>query len=256
MTAGLLAENQQARETAERIAEELRIANDAKDAFLGLVSHELRTPLTIIRGNAGVLAGKTSQLDEAARQEALVDIVHESERLHRIIENLLLLARAEQGIAPEAEPLLLIRVARKVVERHRQRYPGRPFEIVEHQEPRPVVFSEASLEQVIENLITNAEKYSPASEPIVIDVERLPHEVRIRVLDNGPGLKQDAERLFEPFYRSAGSSGRAEGLGIGLAVCKRLVEAQNGRIWATNRPEGGSEFGFALPLIDDSTSEF
>jgi PAS domain S-box-containing protein len=256
MTAGLLEENQLARADAEQIAEELRLANDAKDAFLGLVSHELRTPLTIIRGNAGVLSSYRDRLDAAARDEALADIVQESERLHRIIENLLLLARAEQGVAPEAEPLLLIRVARRVVERHQQRYPARKFEIVEHQEPRPVVFQEASLEQVIENLITNAEKYSPSTEPIVIDVERLPSEVRIRVIDRGPGLSQDADRLFEPFYRSAGSSRRAEGLGIGLAVCKRLVEAQGGRIWAKNRPEGGSEFGFALPLVDDPAHEF
>jgi signal transduction histidine kinase len=119
-------------------------------------------------------------------------------------------------------------------------------------DPRPVVFSEACLEQVMENLISNAEKYSPASEPIIVEIERDPHELRVRVLDRGPGIKAgDAAKLFDPFYRADATRTRAAGLGIGLAVCKRLIESQDGRIWALGRPERGAEFGFALPIIDE-----
>ena len=256
--AQLFEENERAREELHRAnreleitAEDLRHAAAAKDEFLSLVSHELKTPLTTIRGNAGVLF-RNPAIDGETRRTALADIVAESERLHRIIENLLLLARAEQGRGLEEEPLLVVRVVKRVIERHRQHNPTRMFQIQEHQEPRPVVFSEPALEQLTENLISNAEKYSPPHESICIEIEREPHEVRVRVLDRGPGISEDeSERIFEPFYRSGSMISRAEGLGIALAVCKRLVEAQGGRIWARPRPDGGSEFGFALPITED-----
>lgn len=232
-----------------RVAADLRVANAAKDEFLGLVSHELKTPLTTIRGNAGVLAKGSHLLDEEMRTAALGDIVAESERLHRIIENLLLLARAEQGQPLDTEPLLVVRVVEKVLERHRQQNPHRTYQIIEHSAPKPVVFAETSLEQVTENLISNAEKYSPPGEPIVIEFERRSDEVEMKVLDRGPGIDAaEAERIFDPFYRTSGSRSRAQGLGIGLAVCKRLIEAHGGRIWARPRDDGGSEFGFVIPL--------
>jgi K+-sensing histidine kinase KdpD len=85
----------------------------------------------------------------------------------------------------------------------------------------------------------------------VIEIERSSDEVTIKVLDEGIGISSDTDRIFEPFYRSESAVIRAEGLGIGLTVCKRLVEAQNGRMWAQPRASGGSEFGFALPILPD-----
>jgi two-component system sensor histidine kinase KdpD len=139
------------------------------------------------------------------------------------------------------------------VTRHRQHYAARQFEFIEADDPRPVVLSQACLEQVLENLISNAEKYSPAHAPITVAVSRPPGEVQVRVLDGGGGIGEESEahRLFTPFYRSPEARERAEGLGIGLAVCKRLVEAHGGRMWARNRAEGGSEFGFAFPAVED-----
>jgi PAS domain S-box-containing protein len=245
------ADLQRANAQLEATADELRTANAAKDEFLSLVSHELKTPLTTIRGNAEVLSRGGERLDDETRSGALADILAESERLHRIIENLLLLARAERGQDLQSEPLLVIRVVNRVLARHRKRYPGRVFEVLEHGDPRPVVFSEDFLEQVFENLVSNAEKYSPSDQPILVEFRREPHEVQLRVLDRGIGIDEaEQPRLFTPFYRSLSSSHRAEGLGIGLAVCKRLVEAQGGRMWAANRAGGGSEFGFALPITD------
>jgi signal transduction histidine kinase len=115
-----------------------------------------------------------------------------------------------------------------------------------------VSFVEGYLEQVLENLFSNAEKYSPAREPITIDIIREHAEVKIRVLDRGGGISdEEASYLFDAFYRSDETSRRASGLGIGLAVCKRLVTAQGGRVWAAPRDGGGAEFGFAIPIIEE-----
>jgi signal transduction histidine kinase len=236
-----------------RIAHELAIANAAKDDFLGIVSHELRTPLTIIRGNAEILARRLESIDPHARGEAVRDIEAEGERLQVVIDNMLLLARLEQGLEPEREPLLVVRVVEKLVARHQRHNPGRKFVIEQSGSARPVSFTEGYLEQVVENLISNAEKYSPIAEPIIIEINRDEREVSIRVLDHGPGLGQaDPDSLFDAFYRSDDAGGRASGLGIGLAVCKRLVTAQGGRVWAAEREGGGAEFGFALPILEDS----
>ena len=145
------------------------------------------------------------------------------------------------------------RVVERIVARHRRQGGARVYDIVSAGDPRPIEFSDAALEQVIENLMSNAEKYSPPDEPIVIEIERQSGEVRVRVLDRGPGISaQDAERLFEPFYRSIATNGRAQGIGIGLAVCKRLIDAHGGAIWAHPRAGGGAEFGFALPIAKDA----
>lgn len=235
----------------QQTAAELKLANAAKDEFLGLVSHELKTPLTTVRGNAEVLGRAIEKLAPDLRDQALHDIVVESERLQRIIENLLLLARAEQaGADLDREPVIVRRVARAVVERHRRTRRDRTFELVVDSVAVPVLCSTACIEQIVDNFLTNAEKYSPAGERIIVNVECDAAEVRVRVLDGGNGIDPaEVERLFTPFYRSELSSGQAAGLGIGLAVCKRLAEAHGGRIWARAREGGGAEFGFALPAI-------
>jgi PAS domain S-box-containing protein len=247
-----LREKEEANAALQQVAIDLSIANAAKDEFLSLVSHELKTPLTTIRGNATILARTNNALDTESVRAALKDIVAESERLNRIIENLLLIARAEGGHTFEVEPVLVTRVVERVIARHQLHNPERVVEVRQRGDSRPVVFSEAFMEQVIDNLMSNAEKYSPVSEPIIIEVERKSREVRVRVLDRGAGVRsEDLSRLFDSFYRSGSAKGK-EGLGIGLAVCKRLVEAQGGRIWASPRPGGGSEFGFALPVADEA----
>jgi signal transduction histidine kinase len=249
-------ENRELYASLKATADELSRANASKDEFLALVSHELKTPLTTIRGNAGVLAKETTAtLDPDARAAALADIVAESDRLHRIIENLLLLARAEQGQPLDAEPLLLVRIAQRVIERHRRTAPTRTIELIEESAPRTVMFSEACLELVLENLLSNAEKYSSPDAPIVVDIKRDEESVTLRVLDEGPGIESDeAEAIFNPFFRSESTHRRAAGLGIGLTVCKRLVETQGGVMWGLNRDPHGAEFGFRIPILNANES--
>ena len=233
-----------------RLYRRLEEANAAKDEFLSLVSHELRSPLTTVLGNALTLQGHSDKLDEQTKHEALGDIVSESLRLQNIIDNLLFLARAEQGLL-ERESLFVIGAVEKVVGRHQRAHPGRKIETVQTAGRRPVTFPVGYLDQVVDNLLSNAEKYSPSDAPITIAVQRDERGVTVTVSDGGAGIPEgQLEHLFEPFYRGPATRNRVAGLGIGLAVCKRLVEAQGGTIWARNRPDGGAEFGFSLPVTE------
>jgi signal transduction histidine kinase len=105
---------------------------------------------------------------------------------------------------------------------------------------------------VTRNLVDNAVKYSPPAAPVEVRVEPVGDEVRVLVRDHGPGFTpQEAERLFELYYRAPSTAGAASGSGIGLFVCQRLVEAMHGRIWAARAPGGGAEFGFALRTVTE-----
>lgn len=231
---------------------DLRKANAAKDEFLGLVSHELRTPLTVIRGNAHVLSRSTAAVSANDRQTAMDDIVRESERLQAIIDNLLVLARLDQGQALQLEPIIVRRVIERVVSSKRLTNTSREFRVTAIGSAEPVNFAEGYLDQIIENFISNAQKYSPPTEPIEIVIQRDDDELTVRVLDRGIGITaEEGTALFEPFYRSDNVHPTVAGLGIGLTVCKRLIEAQGGRIWANPREGGGSEFGFAMPVVRD-----
>jgi signal transduction histidine kinase len=182
------------------------------------------------------------------------DMEHEAERLQRIIDNLLVLARFEAGKELPTEPLLVRRAIVNVIEAYRRRMGGREISVSIGDDVVPVASEETYFEQVLHNLIGNAAKYSPPGAPIDVQAEREGDEVVVLVLDRGSGIsEEDTTQIFEPFFRSRRTAGQAGGAGLGLAVCKRLVEAQGGRIWARPREGGGSEFGFALPAFPDFT---
>jgi K+-sensing histidine kinase KdpD len=127
-------------------------------------------------------------------------------------------------------------------------------------EPRHLIVESdrTYLELVLENLLSNASKYSPASSEIEVVVRRDEGEARVLVLDRGIGLgNTEPEQLFTAFFRTEEAKRHTSGIGVGLAVCRRILELQGGRIWARPREDGGSEFGFALPLADptDTTAE-
>lgn len=239
----------------ERLLEDLRTANATKDEFLGLVSHELRTPITTILGNAQVLRTRAQQLDAGARDTALHDIEREAQRLHGIIENLLVLARLDKGQGLPVEPVFVRRVLRECIEEFTRRT-HRGVELEVPEEYAFVMADAVYIRQVVENLLSNAHKYSPGDEHIVMRMSREDDEVRVRVLDHGAGFTtEDAAMLFEPFFRSSRTAREVSGVGIGLAVCNRIIEALGGRMWALPREGGGAEVGFALPIIDDEHSD-
>lgn len=129
----------------------------------GHVSHELRTPLTMIIGNASILLRAQDQLDKISRKETLTDIVASGERLQRMIENLLALARAQAKVEAPDKPTMVRHVARDLIDSHRRRHPERQINLLNSREATPIICARESLEQVVDNFLTNAEKYSPAS---------------------------------------------------------------------------------------------
>jgi PAS domain S-box-containing protein len=238
-------------------AEALRASNAVKDEFLGLVSHELRTPVTTIFGNARILQERGEALDEAKKRAMIADIATDAERLLGLIENLLLLTRIESNAQPELEPQVLDHLVGRSIASFRRRHPGRTIRLI--REPGHVVVDadRTYIELLVENLLANAEKYSHPDSPIEVAIRVTPDEAQVLVLDRGIGIDEDdAGMIFEPFYRAEGARLRAQGVGLGLAVCRRAIELQNGRIWATPRPGGGSEVGFALPITEDDILNF
>jgi PAS domain S-box-containing protein len=250
---GLAIENARLYRDAQKLLAQLQTANAAKDEFLGMVSHELKTPITTIMGNAEVLDKRASMIDDESRAAALADIRHDADRLNRIIGNLLTLARIDRGVPMDWEPVLLRRIVQKMTAEHQHQHPYRALHVHVAGPPGTVNGVVGYLEQITENLLSNAEKYSSPDQPIDVAVERNGDRVEVRVLDRGPGIPEDeAARLFTAFYRSPRTAQSAKGVGIGLAVCKRLIEAQRGAIWVRPREGGGSEFGFSLPVDDEA----
>ncbi len=223
-----------------------------KDVLIGMISHEMRTPLTTIYGDADILARRLDDLDAESRSRAIGDIRTEAQRLGHLVENMLLFARASSHAPVESEPVLLVREISQVASERQTRLGERPVTISVIPEDLIANANPRYFEQVLHNLLGNAEKYSPPDEPIEVRAVLVNGEVIVSVLDRGPGIDPaEADMIFQPFYRSEGTSREVAGAGIGLAVCKLLVQAQSGRIWVNQRESGGSIFSFALPAEAD-----
>lgn len=241
-----------AREELSRLVETERRASQLRDAFNGIISHELRTPITAIYGGAKLLARRDRPLDDDTRWELISDLEAESDRLYRLVEDLLVLSRSERGTIERADdPVVVQRVVERVVRTEQQRWPGVKL-VADTTAVATARGDDTYVEQVVRNLVSNAAKYSPAGTTVTVSVDETAEGVRVRVLDEGPGIAADeTSRLFELYYRSPLTAGITSGAGIGLFVCRALVEAMGGRIWATSRPEGGSEFGFVLARLEE-----
>ena len=233
-----------------------REARQLQEAFIGVMSHELRTPITTILAGSKLLSRKAN-LDDRSRDLA-TDIEIEADRLFRLIEDLLVLSRLERGnLALIDEPVHLVRVVERVVASESGRWPTTRFELPTDRHGYLVRGDETYIEQILRNLLANAAKYSPPESTVTIEIDATEAEVAVRVFDEGPGVSvAEVENLFSLFYRSPTTAASAAGAGIGLFVCRRLIDAMGGHIWARVRETGGSEFGFGLAVyptddIDD-----
>jgi PAS domain S-box-containing protein len=245
-------ERRRLEEERSRLLDEERRARQFREAFVDVISHELRTPITTILGLTQILAKPGRHDEPEARGALLSDVRAEAERLHRLIEDLLVLSRVEHGrLAVETEPIEPRRLIERVVKWETAEHPSIAISL-EVAPGLPIVAGEATyVEQVVRNLLDNAAKYSPPGTPVLVRAEPDVDGVAIRVIDEGPGIAEaSASRLFELFYRDPDRARAVAGSGIGLFVCASLVGAMGGRIWATRRPEGGSEFGFTLCTIE------
>lgn len=240
-------------ELAGRYAEEAR-ARELRDAFIGIVSHELRTPITTIYGMSRVLRQRATSMDPDAFDQALDDIETEAERLRRLTEDLLVLSRSEGGrLQVEEDPILVGHIVVRSIEGEAARWPGHRF-ASEVPPGLPLVGGEdLYVEQVVRNLLSNAAKYSPVGSTVRTVVAWEDGGVTVRVRDAGAGLRgQVPDRLFDLFYRAPEAIRQTSGAGIGLFVCRELIDAMGGRIWAADRQDAaGAEFGFWLPALAD-----
>jgi PAS domain S-box-containing protein len=236
---------------------EQRQREAVRETFIGVLSHELRTPITTIFGGARILSREDTGLDDVTRREIFSDVADEAERLKRLVEDVVALNRFGETDADAdvgREPVLLQRVVPGVLASEEERWPGVTFTITLTSGLPTVMADPTYLEQIVRNLLTNAAKYggSGAAIEITVELDEASDEVVVRVLDDGPGIEPtEAERLFELFYRSPTTAKATAGAGIGLFVCARLVRAMGGRIWASARPKGGAEFGFALRVMHE-----
>jgi two-component system OmpR family sensor kinase len=178
-------------------------------------------------------------------------ITRESERMTLLVDDLLLLARLDEGRPLERKPVDLAQLVGEAVDAARVVEPERPIEL--SVEPLTVTGDEARLRQVLDNLLANARSHTPAGTPVSVALERVGDRARLSVADHGPGLTEEqAARVFERFYRADTSRARASGgVGLGLAIVAAVTEAHGGAAAAEPTPGGGATFVITLPLAAD-----
>jgi two-component system sensor histidine kinase KdpD len=243
---GLALERADLAEETHRARREIE-AEQLRSSLLSSVSHDLRTPLAVITGAASAFLESTAASSEAPRRELVETILEESERLNRLIRNLLDMTRLESGaVKVKKEWLSLEEIVGAVLTRAEPLLKSRDVRARLPPELPLVPFDPVLIELALTNLLENAVKYG--RDPIEIGAQVLRAELVVEVSDRGPGVpKGEESRVFEKFHR-AGSDDRIGGFGLGLAICRAIVAAHRGRIWVHNREGGGASFCFALPI--------
>jgi heavy metal sensor kinase len=228
----------------------LRTALNTQRRFVADASHELRTPLTTIRGNVGLLL-KRDDITNEDKAAALEDIASESERMSRMVQDLLTLARADAGYHLEKYPLDLRPIVEDVSRQAQKLQPTRRVELQDGQ-PAIVTGNADALKQLLWILIDNAFKHTAENGHVKVQLEPGSSWTTLVVSDNGPGIPpSDLERIFERFYQSD-TSRSGEGTGLGLAIARWIAREHGGKVSASNNPEGGARFTVQLPLAPKS----
>ncbi|MHB8629922.1 MAG: PAS domain-containing sensor histidine kinase [Aggregatilineales bacterium] len=243
---GALRSAQEARVEADR-------ANRSRLQFTAIIAHELRTPLTSILGFANTLLAEDVQWSEAEQHNFVEIIEDEARNLQELINQLLDLARLDSGSFPiEKKPTALQDVLASVVAERAVIAPSHELVINVPPDLPLVLIDDRRIEQVLSNLIDNAAKYSPAHTTITVSAFAEDTALRVEVTDEGLGIPpEERDKVFAPFHRinHTGSSNMG-GAGLGLAICKGVVEAHGGRISIQDHPGPGTTFSFTLPRAD------
>jgi two-component system sensor histidine kinase KdpD len=238
---------------AENLRMEVLEQTDAlRASLLSSVSHDLRTPLSAIKTSATSLRQEDLHWDQEALLDFATNIEREADRLNRLVENLLDMSRIEGGVlSPEKVWYPLDELLHDVLDRMDAQFQGRTVSTHIPDDMPPVRLDYVQIDQVMTNLIENALHYTPADSPIEISMQLHHDSMVVSVADRGPGVAQaEREHIFDKFYRVLAErqiSEYTQGSGLGLAVCRGLVEAHGGRIWVEAREGGGSIFSFTLP---------
>ncbi len=222
-----------------------------KDSFLSTAAHELRTPLTSILGFSEILV--TRQIDAHRRDRYLQMINNQSAQLANIIDDMLDISRLESGRGLEirTEPFDMAELARDVMQPIVETTPDRSFHSSGFDAPMPTLGDPFRLAQVIRNLLSNAIKYSRPGDDITLQSKTTNNYLEIGVLDTGIGMTAEQQRhLFQKFYRADASNRSIGGTGLGLTICKLIVEGHGGEIRVKSEPGKGTTFTFTIPLAD------
>ncbi len=230
---GVALENVQLAQTATEM-EMCRELDRMRAELIANVSHELRTPLGLIKLACSTLQRQDVEVDRETQIEFLRDISEETDKLEKIVSNLLNLSQAESGwLSLDKRPVDVGRLVGEVVQDMKAQFPTRQFVDDLPATPLDVIADRDRLEQVLRNLLSNAVKYSPEGGPVTIRGHRDKERILLSVSDHGIGIpSEDLEAVFERFYRVENEvTQRVRGAGLGLAVCRDIVEAHGGRVW-------------------------
>ena len=239
-------------ERLEKTALEAQVAMETerlRSSLLGSVTHDFQTPLAAIMGSASSLLNLQDRLNIPQAQEMLTNIYDEAERLSRLVNNLLDMAMLESGslkLHQELQPLE--EVVGAALNRLEKKLADRPITTSLPADLPMVPLDSALAEHIFINLLENSLKYTPPGSPLAITAVLKDNELEVEVSDQGAGFPpEDLERVFERFDRGTKDLG-PQGYGLGLSICRAIVAAHGGRIWALNRPGGGAAVRFTLPL--------
>lgn len=255
---------QRRRELAEKVDAlaranaDLQKLDQTRTEFVSLVSHQIRAPLTNMRGAVTRLQTDCGIAEPDCLR--MFEILHEqADRLDTLVSEVLNASRIEAGgLVLHPEPVSILPVVRQVVEQVGARSAGRPIR-VPSKPGMPMVYADRDrVAEILANFLDNADKYTPPDQHLTVDLRADQTELVVSVRDYGPGLAEsDLPRVFEKFYRADSSDSQSSyGHGLGLYVCRLLAEAQGGRVWAENHPEGGAVFSLALPVWQETHESF
>ena len=230
-------------------AEASREGEKLRSALLDSVTHEFRTPLTGIKASVTSLLSD-GNLDPAQQKELLTVINEESDRLDRLVGEAAQMAQLDANqVELHREPHQIKEVVERAVEESKQALAGHPLEVVAPEELPTVRIDLDRIKDVLNHLLENAGKYSPADSPIRITAEAKDRRILVSVADRGPGIDDFEQTLiFDKFYRGKDQRYRVQGTGMGLAIAKAIVEAHGGSINVTSQLGHGSVFSFTLPI--------
>lgn len=229
--------------------EQAKAAEKLKSQLLSTVSHELRTPLATIKGSTSMLHEHYQRLTPELLAQHLKDIEEEADKLTELISNLLEMSRIDAGVLKiHPQPINLISVLESTVSAAQRRITSHSISLVAPAE-LPACFGDARrIEQIVANMLDNAAKYSPPGKPITVRVEGRSQDLAVSVSDHGQGISPEhLGHIFDRFYQIDKRDSGRHGIGLGLAICRGLVEAHGGGIWVESRLGEGSTFSFSLP---------
>lgn len=248
--AGISVENARLVTRLEESLAHLTEMNRLKDDFVASVSHELRTPLTSIKGYVGTLLRKDAKFSEDQKRDFLETVARQSNRLQRLIEDLLAVSRIESTVTfGNVSTVSLPGLVADVLDELRDRLEDHPMSVQLDADLPAIDTDEGKVHQILANLVDNAMKYSSRGAPVTITGHRDRDGVVIFVSDQGQGIPTDQQaKIFERFYQVDQSSTRTVGgTGLGLYICRTMAEALEGRIWLDHSDEKGSVFGLWIP---------